>query len=114
MNTEQNENDFSPTQSLQVITDIIEKVQNDKMRKLAKKRVGFKISAAVAVLINLMLVLIWYFTTGPQSYFWPLWPLLVWAVSLIIQYFEAYLGTTFFSEDKEYEKLKLQNRNINK
>ena len=106
-NTEEN---FSPTESLQVIAAMIEKVQNDKLRKLAKKRVGFKISVAVAVLINLMLISIWYFTTGPQSYFWPMWPLLVWALSLIIQYFEAYMGTTFFSEDKEYEKLKSAKR----
>lgn len=106
MDTESNQENFSPDQSLQVIAEMIEKVQNDKLRKLAKKRVSFKISVAIAVLINLALISIWYFTTGSQSYFWPMWPLLVWVVSLIIQYFEAYMGTTFFSEDKEYKKLK--------
>lgn len=38
MNDQQNEGQFSPKESLQVIADMIEKVQNDKMRKLAKKR----------------------------------------------------------------------------
>ena len=114
MDAEQNETKFTHDESLQLIAGIIEKVQNDKLRKLAKKRVGFKISVAVAILINLMLIGIWYFTTGTNSYFWPMWPILVWGVSLIIQYMEAYMGATLFSEDKEYEKLKLQNKNINK
>ena len=106
MDAQNNEENFSPTESLQVIADMIEKVQNDKMRRLAKKRVAFKKAVAITIFISLMLILIWYFTTGPQSYFWPMWPLIGFAFSLLIQYLEAYAGTTFFSEDKEYEKLK--------
>ena len=98
--------EFSPKESLQVIADMIEKVQNDKLRKLAKKRVDFKLALAVFIVLNLMFIAIWYFTSGPQSYFWPLWTLIVFAFILLIAYLEAYLGTSFFSEDKEYEKLK--------
>ncbi len=113
MSAENTEQDFSPKQSLQVIASMIEKVQNDKMRRLAKKRVGFKKALAITAFISLMLVVIWYFTTGPQSYFWPMWPFIGFAFSLLIQYLEAYAATSFFSEDKEYEKLKQQNKNIN-
>ena len=108
MDVQQNEEDFTPNQSLQVMADMIEKVQNDKLRRLAKKRAGFKKAVAITIFISLMLVLIWFFTTGPQSYFWPMWPFMGFAFSLLIQYLEAYAGTTFFSEDKEYEKLKRQ------
>ena len=108
MNTENNEGDFSPHESLQVIADMIEKVQNDKMRRLAKKRVAFKKAVAITGFLSLMLILVWYFTTGPQSYFWPMWPMIGFAFSLLIQYLEAYAGNTFFSEDKEYKKLKSQ------
>jgi uncharacterized membrane protein YdbT with pleckstrin-like domain len=105
MDTE-NKEDFSPAQSLKVIGDMIEKVQNDKLRRLAKKRAGFKMALVISGLVILMLISIWYFTTGPQSYFWPLWPVIVLTVSLVIQYMEAYMGTSFFSEEKEYKKLK--------
>lgn len=106
MNDQQNEEQFSPKESLQVIADMIEKVQNDKMRKLAKKRAQFKLNATYLVIISLMLVAIWYFTTGTGSYFWPAWPIGVFIFSLLINYMEAYMGTSLFSEDKEYEKLK--------
>ena len=106
MDIQQNEEEFTPHESLQLIADMIDKAQNDKLRRVAKKRVGFKVSFAIAVLVNVMLICIWYFTTGLRSYFWPLWPMLVWGVALLIQFSEAYLGTTIFSEDKEYDKLK--------
>ena len=106
MNTENIEEDFSPHQSLQVMAEMIEKVQNDKIRRLAKKRVAFKKAVVITAFISLMLILVWYFTTGPQSYFWPMWPMFGFVFSLLVQYLEAYSGTTFFSEDKEYKKLK--------
>jgi fatty acid desaturase len=106
-----NEEQFSPKESLQVIADMIEKVQNDKLRKLAKKRAQFKLTATYLVITSLMLLAIWYFTTGVHSYFWPAWPIGVFAFSLLITYMEAYMGTSFFSEDREYEKLKAKKNN---
>ena len=106
MNTGENEEELSPEQSLKLITGMIERVQDDKLRRIAKKRVGFKTALAIALLINTMLICIWYFTTGADSYFWPMWPLLVWLVVLLVQFCEAYLGATFFSEEEEYNKLK--------
>jgi hypothetical protein len=37
MDAEDNKASFSPHESLQVIAEMIEKVQNDKLRKVAKK-----------------------------------------------------------------------------
>ncbi len=111
----QNTNEeFSPKESLQVIADMIEKVQNDKLRKLAKKRVGFKQAVAFLSVISLMLLAIWYFTSGVHSYFWPVWPIGSFVFVIVMSYLDAYMNTSFFSEDKEYEKLKTQSNKINK
>jgi len=106
MDAEDSKENFSPHESLQVIAEMIEKVQNDKLRKVAKKRVSFKISVVAATLVSVMFTGLWYFTTGVQSYFWPAWPMVIWCIALVIQYLEAYKGATFFSEDEEYKKLK--------
>jgi len=106
MDNQPDQEQFSPTESLQTIADMIEKVQNDKLRKLAKKRANFKQSVVILCVISVMLIAIWYFTTGPGTYFWPAWPIGSFALVMLISYMEAYMGTAFFSEDKEYEKLK--------
>jgi len=73
---------------------------------IAKRRAAFKISAFTYVAVNCMLIAIWYFTTGPGSYFWPVWSMLGWGVGIATQYFHAYHGSYLFSTQKEYEKLK--------
>lgn len=114
MDDEQNETKFTPDQSLQVIADMIEKVQNDKLRRLAKKRVAFKQTVAFLSVITLTLLAIWYFTTGLNSYFWPAWAIGLFVFIIAISYLDAYMNASLFSEDKEYEKLKSQNKNLYK
>ena len=75
---------------------------------VAKRRAAFKIGAFTYVAVNAMLVAIWYFTSGPGSYFWPIWSMLGWGIGVISQYFHAYHGNELFSAQKEYEKLKNQ------
>lgn len=75
---------------------------------IAKRRAAFKISAFTYVAVNCMLVAIWYFTSGPGSYFWPIWSMLGWGIGVVTQYFHAYHGNEVFSAQKEYEKLKNQ------
>lgn len=114
MQEEQHESNFTPTESLQLIADMIEKAQNDKFRRLARKRVAFKQTVAFLSIISVMLLAIWYFTTGFNSYFWPAWALGLFAFIITITYLDAYMNASLFSEDKEYEKLKSQNTKINK
>lgn len=110
MDNQPTEEQFTPSESLQVIADMIEKVQNDKLRKLARKRVSFKQTAAFLTVISIMLVAIWYFTTGLHSYFWPAWPIGSFVFVIFITYLDAYMNASLFSEDKEYEKLKKQGK----
>ena len=87
--------------------------EEDKDRVLwniAKRRAAFKRSAITYVVINGFLIAIWYLTSGPNSYFWPIWALLGWGLGITMQYFGAYHGDKIFTAEKEYEKLKSQNQ----
>ena len=108
MQEEQHESNFTPKESLQLIADMIEKAQNDKLRRLARKRVAFKQTVAYLSIITIMLLAVWYFTSGLNSYFWPAWPIGLFIFIVTITYLDAYMNTSLFSEDKEYEKLKSQ------
>jgi hypothetical protein len=100
------EKELSAQDSLKLIEQMMSKVKDDDLWRIAKKRASFKLSFAVYILINLLLVCIWYFTTGRFSYFWPIWPILGWSIGLVFQFFDAYLNSSLFSEEKEFEKLK--------
>ncbi len=92
-------------------TNIPPEMKDQMLWKMAKKRAGFKWSFLMYVLVNLMLIGIWYFTSGEENYFWPIWPMLGWGLGIAIQYFEAYHGNQFFSVQNEYEKLKNKSSN---
>ena len=92
-------------------TNIPPEMKDQMLWKMAKKRAGFKWSFLMYVLVNLMLIGIWYFTSGEENYFWPIWPMLGWGLGVAIQYFEAYHGNQFFSVQNEYEKLKNKSSN---
>jgi hypothetical protein len=79
--------------------------KDDELWKLAKKRVGFKQALVVYLCVNAFLIGLWYFDTGPGSYFWPKWSLLGWGLGLAIHYFQAFHGTALFSTENEYQKL---------
>jgi hypothetical protein len=111
MNTEQTEEELSPQESLKLIGKMLDKVQDDALWKIAKKRSTFKLSFTIYVVINIFLVGLWYYSTGINSYFWPAWPMLGWGLGIIFQYFDAYHGSGLFSEEKEFEKMKRKLRN---
>jgi len=105
---------MSPAESLKLITKMMDKVQDEALWKVAKKRTAFKLSLIIYIVINAFLVGLWYFTTGPHSYFWPAWPMLGWGFGIVFQFVDAYMTNGIFSEDKEFEKLKRKAREQNK
>lgn len=84
--------------------------KEDILWQQAKRRVAFKASLSAYLLVNLALVVIWYFTSGPHSYFWPIWPMIGWGIGIAIQYAGAYHANQLFSVEEEYRKLKEQHR----
>ena len=92
-----NEEELTTEQSVKLISKILDKVQDDELRKIAKKRANFKLALAAFVVINGFLVGLWYFTTGPKSYFWPAWAMLGWGIGIIFSFIDAYLTNGVFS-----------------
>lgn len=85
--------------------------RDELLWKMARKRAAFKRSLSVYVFVNAFLIGVWYFSSSPQSYFWPIWPILGWGIGLLFQYLSAFQGKNFFSEEEEYERLKNQQKN---
>jgi len=74
---------------------------------IAKRRVMFKKSFTVYFLVNSFLCAVWFITIGRHGgHFWPIWSILGWGIGIAMQYANAYTNADFFSEKKEYEKLK--------
>jgi hypothetical protein len=84
--------------------------KDEQLWRLAKKRAGFKHAFIAYLFVMAFLVGIWYFTSGPYSYFWPKWAMLGWGLGLAFQYFEAYHGNAIFSAEEEYQNLKRNQR----
>lgn len=82
--------------------------RDDLLWLIAKRIAAFKWSAVSYFSVNCLLVAIWYFTSGQDSYFWPIWPILGWGSGIALQYFRAYSSSEIFSIEKEYKKLKNQ------
>jgi hypothetical protein len=81
-------------------------MSEEEIRKIATQRVqakkGFYIHLTVYILVNLMLIAIWYFT-GARHYFWPMWVLLFWGIGLIVN------GVTVFAiRDMGWEKREVE------
>ena len=78
-------------------------------RERIKRRNDFKVMLAIFGVVTLVLLAIWFFTSGYNSYFWPLWPIIGMAIASIFAGLDAY-GVTrpFISEadvDAEVERM---------
>ncbi len=78
--------------------------KNESLWRVAKLRAKFKNSAITYLFVNLVLVAIWYFTSGPSNFFWPGFPIIFWGIGLGAEYYNAYIDKGDAVE-KEYEKL---------
>ncbi len=82
--------------------------KDEQLWKIAKARVAFRWSFASYFIVNAMLVVIWFFTLGPGSYFWPIWPMMGWGIGIAFQYIHAFHSNETGAVQKEYDKLKNQ------
>jgi hypothetical protein len=83
-----------------------EQQKDNELWKIAKARVAFRWSFTIYFLMNGFLIGVWFFTTGLDSYFWPVWPMMGWGIGIAFQYFHAYHGNRLASTQEEFEKLK--------
>ena len=67
---------------------------SDADRQIARKRLkarrDFASTVVTLVVVGIVLVAIWYVTTGGTGYFWPLWPLLGFAIAIVFSGLNAF------------------------
>ncbi len=83
-----------------------EQQKDEALWAVAKARVGFRWSLVSYLVVNAFLVAVWFFTAGPEHYFWPIWPILGWGLGLGLQYVNAYQVNRGTSIQREFDKLK--------
>jgi CHASE2 domain-containing sensor protein len=59
-------------------------------RRNLKARNDFKVMLAIFAVVTVILVAIWFLTTGGRSYFWPVWPILAFVVASVFAGLDAY------------------------
>ena len=82
---------------------------------IANKRVAFKRHLATYIVINLFFWILWYFTNDQRGSDenglpWPVWPGIGWGIGLVFHFIGTYVSTGHHSVEREYEKLKNQNK----
>jgi len=85
----------------------------DDIRAHAEKRIKarrqFWSSSITLVVIFLILLLIWFVTTGGRGYFWPLWPAIGFAIAIVFHALNVFgpLGQPVTKDaiDREVRKL---------
>lgn len=90
----------------------------DAIREEARKRVkakrDFFAMIAIFIVVTIVLIIIWFLTSGPDSYFWPAWPILGFAIATIFTALDAWgLTRRFVTEadvDAEIERMNRKRR----
>ena len=79
-----------------------------KAEKIAHNKVDFYIHLIIYVMVNILLVVIWWFSGGPDTPPWFVFPLFGWGIGIVAHYFEAFKETKYKDKltEKEYKKLK--------
>ena len=55
-----------------------------------KARNDFTIMLAIFAVVIVLLIAIWFFSSGPGSYFWPVWPILGMTIAAVFVGLDAY------------------------
>lgn len=91
----------------------MEEQRDEKLWQLARRRADFQDSLIGFVVITVICWAIWFFTTGQKEIYgtpWPLWVMLGLGIGLVLKFIRAYKTDKDTLTEREYEKLKSQNR----
>ena len=89
----------------------------EELRKIARKRakakMGFYTHLIVYIIVNILLVSIWYFTSDSSELLWFVFPLVGWGIALVIHGVVAFRGSSLDNmedqmTERELAKLKAQ------
>lgn len=85
-----------------------ETVLREQAIKRLKKRRDFKGQLLVYVLVNAFLVVLW--ATTSQGFFWPVVPMAIWGIFLVMGAWDVYSPDEFDEESINREIQHLENR----
>lgn len=87
-----------------------ETLSDEAITKMAKARVEFRQHAAAYVIVNALLIGIWFVTRGDDGFtwqtFWPIWALLGWGVGLAFHGVNAYGSGSAAAVAREEDKIR--------
>ncbi|HYC29939.1 MAG TPA: 2TM domain-containing protein [Chitinophagaceae bacterium] len=87
--------------------------KDPQLWQTASRRASFKRHLATYLIINVFLWVLWYLTDGDvndNGIPWPAWTTFGWGIGLLFHYLGAYVNTGYGSVEREYDKLKNQNK----
>jgi len=91
-----------------------EKMQDEILWAVAKKRASFKKSLVTYLIVNTFLWILWAIGDKDNTYSilpWPIWSTIGWGFGIAFQYANAYIfHSKMDAVEKEYEKLKTKGR----
>ena len=79
----------------------------DRAMKRLKKRRDLRGHLLVYALVNAFLVVIWAMTT-PDSFFWPVFPMVGWGIGVVMNAWDVYVGQDFTEDEIHREMRRLQ------
>lgn len=92
----------------------MEEKRDEKLWQLAKHRARFQNSLISFVVISVICWVIWYLTAGNRGINtgtpWPLWVMLGLGIGLFFKFMRAYKTDSDAMTEREYEKLKNQQK----
>jgi len=79
-----------------------------KAEKVAQAKVAFYIHLTVYILVNAMLIGIWWWSLGPTGFPWFLFPLIGWGIGLAAHGVGTFAGPMYVERQTERELQKLR------
>ena len=76
--------------------------------KTLKKRRDFKGHLLVYTMFNTFLVLVWLVTTGPDGFFWPVFPIVGWGIGVVMNAGDVYRPEEFSEDEIAAEMRRLE------
>ena len=93
-------------------------MSEEELRKIARQRAkaksGFYIHLIVYIVVNILLVAIWYFTSDTNEFPWFVFPLGGWGIALVLHAVTTFYGGNSLEDrmtERELAKLKAERSN---
>lgn len=79
-----------------------------KAEKRAEEKMGFFVHFGVYILVNVLLIFVWWFTNGGDVFPWFIFPLIGWGIGLGAHFIGVYATYNLLEKMTEKELRKLQ------